>query len=1227
MKAAPAGAHQRGAAREPEVMQPAMEGTGKVGKKESSKKRTVARSPVEGLLQPVKLSRAELYKEPTSEELNRLRETESLFHSSLLRLQVEELLKGVRLPEKKKERIDAFLWEVNQRVMQVPSTLETEGCFRFLPPTQVTVVGSYLLGTCIRPDVNVDMVLIMPREILQDKDGLNQRYFRKRALYLAHLAHHLAQDPIFGSVRFSYTNGCHLKPSLLLRPHGKDEHLVTVRLHPCPPPDFFRLCRLLPSKNNVRSVWYRGQSPPGDGSPEPPTPHYNTWVLQDTALESHVQLLSTTLGSALGLKDGVVLLKIWLRQRELDKGLGGFSGFLVSMLVAFLVSTHKIHTTMSGYQVLRSVLQFLATTDLTVSGISLCLSSDPSLPALADFHQAFSVVFLDPSGRLNLCADVTASTYHQVPMVPHSWVPQMSQPRLPLLPAPEPQKVLSKELKSGRSFDLSPRVNEGRGALVVVSQLSSLRALWSQVQHEAQLSMALLDSKVDDGFQLLLMTPKPMIRAFDHVLHLHPLSRLQAACHRLKLWPELQDHGGDYVSAALGPLTTLLEQGLGSRIHLLAHSRPPVSEWDISQDPPKHRDSGALTLGLLLRPEGLISVLELGPEADQPKASDFRQFWGSRSELRRFQDGAIREAVVWEAASMAQKRLIPHQVITHLLALHADIPGTCVRYTGGLLDALIQGLKETSSTGEEALAAAVRCYDDLSRLLWGLEGLPLTVSAVQGAHPVLRYTEVFPPTPVRPAYSFYEHLRERASLLPRTDKPCPAYVEPMTVICHLEGSGQWPQDAEAVRRVRAAFQLRLAELLTQQHGLQCRASAMHTDVLKDGFVFRIRVAYQREPQILRETRSPEGMISLRDTPNSLCLEKDTRQLPLLTSALHGLQQQHPAFSGVARLAKRWVRAQLLGEGFTDESLDLVAAALFLHPEPFTPPSSPQVGFLRFLFLMSTFDWKNNPLIVNLNTEFTAEEQVEIRSGFLATRTQLPIMVIITPHDRKNSIWTQDGPSPQVQSHLCPQICVFSLSREKQAQPELRETWVRSNLTDICSLQILQQLVVLAAKALLVLEKQLMDPQGPGDIRMVFRPPLDMYDVLIRLSPRHIPRHRQAVDSPAASFCRGLLSEPGPSSLMPVLGYDPAQLYLTQLREAFRNLALFFYDQHGGEASTTKGHMVVSQGGELVMVPNVEAILEDFVILGEGLVQAVETQTLEQRAMVSYGVPGPVYLNS
>lgn len=65
-----------------------MDGTVQGGKKMASRKRTVAGSLVDSLLQPVKLSPEELYKEPTNEELNRLRETEILFHSSLLRLQV-----------------------------------------------------------------------------------------------------------------------------------------------------------------------------------------------------------------------------------------------------------------------------------------------------------------------------------------------------------------------------------------------------------------------------------------------------------------------------------------------------------------------------------------------------------------------------------------------------------------------------------------------------------------------------------------------------------------------------------------------------------------------------------------------------------------------------------------------------------------------------------------------------------------------------------------------------------------------------------------------------------------------------------------------------------------------------------------------------------------------------------------------------------------------------------
>nr|XP_042706651.1 nucleolar protein 6 isoform X3 [Chrysemys picta bellii] len=1111
----------------------------KKGKPQGRKRASVP----DGVVKPVKLSRADLYKPPTNEELNQLKETENLFHSSLLRLQIEELLKEVKLKEKKKQKIDAFLHEINTLLSAVPETPETDladqswlpkdvkvpflqvpvsvkGKFRFLPPAAVTVVGSYLLGTCIKPEINVDVAVTMPRAILQDKDNLNQRYHRKRALYLAHIAQHLSKEKLFGSVRFTYMNSNHLKPILLLKPQGKDEKLVTVRLYACPAPGFFKPSRLYPSKNNVRTAWFLEQGSPGEGAAEPPTPHYNNSILCDTGLESNLLFLAGAGADFPGMRDGVALLKVWLHQRELDKqGLGCLNGFVASMLVAYLLAKHKISQGMSGYQVLRSVLQFLATTDLSAAGISLLKDTDSSLPTLADFHQAFEVVFVDPSGLVNLCADMTASKY-------------------------------------------------------------------KQVQFEAKRSMEVLDDRTVDGFQLLLMTPKPPIRTFDHVFHLKHVSKLQGACKKMQLLNELMDRGGNYIAAALPFVTSLLARGLAERVLLLTHSLPQAPQWPISAEPPKHRDAGHLSFGLLLTPEFAASILEKGPEADRPEAAEFRKFWGEKSELRRFQDGAICEAVVWGAETMCQKRLIPEQIVKHLLWLHADIPESSICYSGAVLESVIRAGREPAGTGEEAMVSIVRSYDDLSRKLWNLEGLPLTVTAVQGTHPALRYTDVFPPTPMKPDYSYHMRIKDKESLLPLAQKPCPAYIAPMKVVCHMEGSGQWPQDKEAIKRVKAAFHLRLAELLNQQHQLLCRPAATHTDVYKDGYVFRLQVAYHREPQILKEVVTPEGMLKYRDTEESQQLELETLHLPYLTSSLHGLQQQHPAFSGASRLAKRWVRAQLLSDSLSDECVDLLAASLFLHPAPFTPPSSPQVGFLRFLHLLTAFDWKNSPLIVNLNADL--KDYTEIRNEFVAARPHLPVMFIATPRDKRSSVWTKERPSAQ----------------------------------------ILQRLLVLARESLRALEEQLTDPLGSQDVKMVFRPPLDFYDILIHLNAKQLPRHLEGVDRPAKSFSRGMLKSDAPVKTLafPVVGYDPVQCYLQELREAFGDLALFFYDSHGGEvigvlwkpssfepqpfkASNMKGRMMASLScEELVTVPNVEAILEDFEILGEGLVRSVEART-------------------
>lgn len=83
----------------------------------------------------------------------------------------------------------------------------------------------------------------------------------------------------------------------------------------------------------------------------------------------------------------------------------------------------------------RSLLGELGKGRYVPTGLQVKLNPDwflsaPPQPTLADFHQLFAVVFVDPSGRLNLCADVTASTYNQVPTSPLPSGSSMSQLRL-----------------------------------------------------------------------------------------------------------------------------------------------------------------------------------------------------------------------------------------------------------------------------------------------------------------------------------------------------------------------------------------------------------------------------------------------------------------------------------------------------------------------------------------------------------------------------------------------------------------------------------------------------------------------------------------------------------------------------------------------------------------------------------------------------------------------------
>ncbi|XP_033750343.1 nucleolar protein 6-like [Pecten maximus] len=1100
-----------------------------------------------------KISKKSLFKPPSNDELNHLKETENLYHSSLFRMQITELLSEVTLKAKRRRQIEKVFTTVKDMLLDLPkgkphelmdqdwlpkkfvkvpiyqSPETVKGRFQFFPPTEVKMVGSFLSRTCVKPGVNLDISVTMPIECLQSKDHLNQRYLRKRALYLAVLAKHLRKKEEVEDLKFTYHHGSHYKPILILQVKGDTGRPVTIHLHVIAEEGMFKLHRFHVNKNNVRKQWYHGQAEDVEEGDQPATPLYNMSVLGDLTLTRNTDHLTTMLGDSQGIREGIHLLKVWLHQRELSMGYGGFSGYILSMYVAYLLSKRRLNNMMSSYQVFRNTLLNLSKSDWTTQGITFCENDlDSQRPLLSDFLETFDVVFVDVTGYFNICACMNKSCYNRV-------------------------------------------------------------------RHEAGQAMLMLEDHSLDSFSLFFMTPLPFLRTFDNVLHIRDLSCLETLITKFGLTDRVMDLGGDMIATVTPSLISVLQRSLDRRIKLLQVKQEATPQWNIKEEPPKPGCQEQITVGVLLNPDTCTSILDKGPPADSPEAEDFREFWGEKSELRRFKDGSICEAVVWMEANseISKKRTVCSIAVKHILLRQAGIPPESVCYIGPQLDPLLYLPMRTKKgmmsygTGEEETVAVMHTYDSLCKILRNLKDLPLTINSTQGTSPVFRFTEVFP---ALQCTSPTQLVGEEGSFqCPKATKPLPPYTPVHKIVCLMEGSGKWPDEIEPFRRLKAAFHIAVGKTLSSDHNLVVRTTPGYIDVKKNNYIFRVELAYLREIALAKSHRTPEGMMKMIDTAESIELEKQIVALPKLTSTLHGIQQQHNTFSGAVRLAKRWVSSQLLSDHIRDEALELMVAQIYIAPSPFSVPNSPLVGFLRFLRLLSSHDWSRTPLLVNLNQEFTAGDYAEISSKFSKDRKTLPLMFIATPGDKLSSHWTAGLPTAP----------------------------------------ILQRLLLLAKESLNVLESQLNSSQllDATDFKQIFRPPMEIYDVVIHLRQKMVPRQNQAVDITNETNIPLHVYNVS-CEVMPVYEFDPVQMYLSELRAAYSEYALFFNDRYGGNligvvwkpqafnkttfsVNRIAGKMPISQNtdkhSDIQIVANVEAILEDFQVLGGGLASKVEVK--------------------
>ncbi|KAH8344265.1 hypothetical protein KR084_009047, partial [Drosophila pseudotakahashii] len=1005
-------------------------------------------------------------KPPTLEEMKELRDTQNLFHSNLFKLQVKEMLEELQLKSKYTDFIDSWLESftvftqqlkdglMERTHLEVPLNLpQMPTGFVFSKPTREPyLIGASATGTLLGPKIVVDVALEMPKESLHKDDYLNLRYDQKRALYLTYVTERMKESPSYAQDQFAFNYFANnpLKPVLELTPVAKQvtKHLQ-VRLFITAPLSSFKPGRFVPWNNNIRPSFYGDEWDEED--PLPSTQHYNANVLFDLTLSENQAHLEKAFKGRRNFQDGLLLLKVWLRQRELHIGYSGIGPHILAAFIVYLNSQRILHQSSSSYQVARTVWNQLANTDWT-KGISLAPTIQKE--ELSKLATHYDVSFMDFTGQHNLCANVPLSLYQRV-------------------------------------------------------------------REEAKLAVDLLNDMKLNSFPIIFMQKCPLYSRVDNILKITNYSCVNQML-LLHSQPRFKYDYAKYGYPQLFQLLTeLLQKGLADRVHAILPLETTSTAWPVENKAPvigKH-----IQLGLILQPEHAYEVLNKGPAAneDPEGAAEFRRFWGEKSNLRRFQDGSITEAVVWGTAqdAPAKKRLIVQQIVLHLLEHHLQLESKDVQYIAAELDQVYRlspwfkvsklqtKLPLDQDTDAEALSPhVIRCYDELARQLHGLNDLPLEIVSISGTSPVFRYCE---PQPVLPQ----ARLADNHILASHVQR----------VVIQLGQSGKWPNELTALRALKTAFLIEIGEKLEAQCRLKWVLTADGLLVLKQGYCFLIELAHNKELALLKQEVTERGITTYIDNPASRSLERLHYILPKVSGALHSLHQTHSAFGATVLLAKRWLATQQLDEGLWPEmATELLVAHLFQQRYAPQAIAAPQTGFIRFLQLLAHSDFNGELFLLNFNNSWQEQQIADLEHSYRSDRQSYPPLAVATSYDLQHAgrLWTSEqSPSQRVLGHV----------------------------------------TRLARHSLEIIENSLMTK----DLRFVrpaqlFRASNEGYDLVIQLKPDLVPNSLSYdLGSPFVSFGK-------PNFLLPRAGADRLARIVGHLRSAYSDFAAFFYNPHGGK---------------------------------------------------------------
>jgi U3 small nucleolar RNA-associated protein 22 len=774
---------------------------------------------------------------------------------------------------------------------------------------------------------------------------------------MKNVAKQLAENPKkVGSVEYVWSNGGGRSPCLrLVPPSKKKPPKFQVNLHfGMHSIDWIPKLRLVPNRCNIKCK-----------SVSMKTQRYNHSLMFDARHQFEDKHLHSIVGHA-NVEAALVLIQVWALQRGLWRNHDGWTKENVAMFLIYLLRTHKMNSRMTPIQLFTVVLQTWANTNW--------LGEEENKNENTTVRAAHS----------------QTSQFHKNDKLRRSVLV------LPLEDSSEKETIRQSEL--GRLYaqqtEESPLSDDDPPTLIE-AYASPKSYFLGPVFLDPTLTYNFLGDVSPNYMKLLRSHAKKSLQGLKQPRTAFSFLFMRS----VRFWNQWDlyvqvpmEKSAEWESSSRGLVETI-ELALGNRIRGLRVlstgngdaskgkaipddfptrlvDKQVNSKQSISQSP---TGTNKIVIGISVNPETSQRVVDRGPPSDKSKeVQSFMKLWGDKAELRRFKDGAIVQAVVWneknDGTFQNEGKLnggYVEKIVKHIVQLH--FTKAPIQFSLSTLLSVVDGAvseKETSSPFADPITShqdIMTAFDSLSDFLRNNSqppgpgnmgttslGLPLPIDAVEPISPCLRYSELFPPVP-------HPFLGGRPA---NTKKVSGALVsDPILIQIRFGSSSKWPNDLKAIGAAKTAMLIQLADAIeaSGREGFEgpVLVTPTYADVGFKGYCFRILV--RADPEI----RMLQGLVQPSPVASALLTELTRKHLVASKhhSTIHAVHSLHPSAGSVVRMAKRWLASHLLSGLIATEAIELLVAKVYSDDEALLEvPGTVQAGFLRFLHLLANHDW-------------------------------------------------------------------------------------------------------------------------------------------------------------------------------------------------------------------------------------------------------------------------------